>query len=104
MLAKAALLLNGLALLPAVAGVVLLGVLANILIAGSGSDRSAGWLGLLIGMPLLLAGPSLGLWLALRPNQSWSLPLSCALGGLWLLLAAVCLGSLPAMIEAAARP
>lgn len=104
MLAKAALLLNGLALLPALVGVVLLGVLANLFIASSGSDRTMGWLGLLLGIPLLLAGPSLGLWLALRPSQSWSLALSCVLGGLWLLLVAVSLFLLPTMIEVAARP
>lgn len=105
MLAKAALIVNALALLPAIGGSVLLGVLASVFLGSvSDSDRQLGLLAMFVGIPLLLAGPGLGLWLALKPGASWSLPLSCGLGVVWLLLAAAALWFLPALLEAAVRP
>ena len=105
MLAKAALILNGLALLPALAAVILLVFLGSSFTGSSdGSDRQLGWIGLIVGIPLLLSGPLLGLWLALKPTQAWSLPLSCGLGAAWLLLAGILVFFLPGLIEAAVRP
>ena len=77
MLAKASLILNLLALLPVIAAVVLL-IFLGTSFTGSidVSDRQLGWIGLVVGVPILLSGPLLGLWLALKPTQSWSQPLS----------------------------
>lgn len=98
-----ALILNGMALLFALGGAALLGMLGWVFLqTPDGADRLIGWLMLLLGCPLILAGPAVGLWLALaRPELS---TISLWIGGVCVGLSLLSVFVLPGMIEAAVRP
>ena len=100
---RVGLILNGLALLPAIGGAIGLGLLGGMFLGSpDSSDKLVGWLMMLVGCPLMLAGPLLGGWLAL--NRPQAAQLSCLIGGVCLLIGALSLLVLPKLIEAAARP
>lgn len=104
-MAKVALYVNILALLPTLGGGILLGVLGSVFVVShDGSDRSIGWLLLLVGIPLLCTGPALGLWLALSTQAPGRLTLSCTLGIAWVVLGIAAIFLLPGLLEAAVRP